>query len=90
MYRKVFPVLEIINCVFPVDGDLEKLIFYASNLVPVSTARAFLPTGQLPQAMERQDGRQDFLTAIMGKNNRNKTHEELSWDILYINALFSI
>jgi hypothetical protein len=84
IYRKLFPALEAINSLFP---WLERAIFHASTLVPTSSARAFLPTGQLRECMNRQDSRKDFLTAIMGENEKEGLGE-LSWDMLYSNASF--
>lgn len=84
LYRKIFPVLEAINCLFP---WLERAIFHASIMIPASSARAFLPTGQLRECMNRQDNRKDFLSAIMGETEKEGLGQ-LSWDIMYSNASF--
>jgi hypothetical protein len=83
-YQRTFAPMEVINYCFP---WLERLAIYGSRWLPSSTAKAFLPTGNLRSCMQRQDGRQDFLTAIMGEHEKVDA-AQLGWDDLYANASF--
>ncbi|EAW16200.1 cytochrome P450 [Aspergillus fischeri NRRL 181] len=98
VYQGCFPILEAINYAVP---QIEGVLKLALQLVPPATLRAVLPsatfreydhpainshTTPLQCCINRQDGRSDFLTHIMGDKSSNPTELELSYDELHSNA----
>ncbi|EAA64715.1 hypothetical protein AN2610.2 [Aspergillus nidulans FGSC A4] len=83
IYQGCFPLLEAINHVVP---EINAVIRLAFRLVPPATLRAVLPTATLRGCVDRQDGRSDFLTHIMGDKSRDPTELELSYDEVHSNA----
>ncbi|KAL2850177.1 cytochrome P450 [Aspergillus pseudoustus] len=83
VYQGCFPLLEAINHAVPQINTVLKL---ALRLVPPATLRAVLPTATLRGCVDRQDGRSDFLTHIMGDKSRDPTELELSYEEVHSNA----
>ncbi|GKZ69421.1 hypothetical protein AnigIFM50267_004616 [Aspergillus niger] len=83
IYQACFPLLEAITYAVP---QVEGLLKLALHLVPPATLRAVLPIATFRDCIDRQDGRSDFLTHIMGHKSRNPTEVELSYGELHSNA----
>ncbi|KAL4902034.1 hypothetical protein BDW74DRAFT_169779 [Aspergillus multicolor] len=83
-WEKTFFLLEGLNHVIP---NVEAVMKLAGRLAPQVTLRSILPGTTLRNYIDRQDGRSDFLTLIMGgENERGKTNLDLSYDELHSNA----
>jgi len=81
----LFPVLEMLNSLFP---WLERVLSFSSHHGPVKAAQGFLIAGKLRECIERQTRRHNFLTAIMGEHKPGD--RQLSWAELYNNAAFFV
>jgi len=81
----LFPVLEMLNSLFP---WLERVMSFLSHYGPVKAAQGFLIAGKLRECIERQTGRHNFLTAIMGEHKPDDC--QLTWAELYNNATFFV
>ncbi|XRM40956.1 hypothetical protein ABZX51_004260 [Aspergillus tubingensis] len=82
-YENFFPLIEAINYAVPqVQGSIRLVL----RLIPSLNLGAVLPTATFRDCIDRQDGRCDFITHIMGHKSRDPTELKLSYEEMHSNA----
>ncbi|RAH61444.1 benzoate 4-monooxygenase cytochrome P450 [Aspergillus piperis CBS 112811] len=92
LYENFFPLIEAINYAVPqVQGSIRLVLHLIPSLtlgavLPTATFREYVPNIAVPHCIDRQDGRCDFITHIMGHKSRDPTELKLSYEEMHSNA----